>query len=65
MNMQIADATDRVWTLQRDYFNALRDVRYGEQQTHKRHIAEGNILEKIKPHQIVQENDRCRQVEKE
>lgn len=49
MHMHLMEAVDRVWTLRRDYFNALRNAVYGDFYIFKSHIAIGHTLKRLKP----------------
>lgn len=52
MKMHILEAEDRIWTLRREYFIALRTAGYGDIIKDKPHIAINHILGKLKPQQL-------------
>lgn len=52
MNMQIADATDRVWTFRRDVCNAIGNAGYGDLHLLKPYVAIRHVLGILKPHQL-------------
>lgn len=52
MNTNISEAEDRIWSLRRDYYNALRSAGYAHILETKPHIAINHILKKLKPPQL-------------
>lgn len=52
MDMQMIESNKRVWTLRRDYCNALRNAGYGDLHIKKPHLAINHILGKLKPHAL-------------
>lgn len=52
MEMQITAAEERVWTLQRHYFEALRAAGYGNLTISKPHISTKHIIKRLKLFQL-------------
>lgn len=52
MDMHIAEPTDRVWTLGKDNFNALKNAGYDDLHTSKTHIAIDHFLKKLNLQQL-------------
>lgn len=50
MCVQISEAVNRVWTMQRDYCNAIESAGFRNLHTEKPHIAIEYLLSKFKPY---------------
>lgn len=52
MHIKLTEVEAGVWTLRREYFNALKSAGFGRLHVEKRHIAIEIILIKLKPYAL-------------